>query len=212
MNLADIRQEYKLASLDEKEAPANPLLLFDKWFKAALHSEVTEANAMCLSTAGDGQHPESRIVLLKEFSSSGFQFYTNYHSDKGQALAANPYCSLNFFWPELERQVRIGGKAEKVDSADSDAYFATRPRGSQVGAWVSDQSQVIEGRNVLEQRLEEQMKRFEGQEVPRPPHWGGFLVIPSHIEFWQGRPNRLHDRLLYSRVGEDGWKLERLAP
>lgn len=212
MNIADIRKEYQKASLDEHQAPASPFHLFDTWFNDALRAEVHEPNAMCLSTLGDGKHPDSRIVLLKGVSQDGFEFYTNYHSHKGQALMANPFCSLNFFWPELERQVRISGEAVKLSSEESDAYFSSRPRGSQVGAWVSHQSEVLESRDQLEKQLAETEKNFEGKEIIRPPHWGGYRVMPSKIEFWQGRPNRLHDRLLYELVDAKAWNLVRLSP
>ena len=212
MNIADLRKEYQLETLDEKQAPANPLHLFQAWFEEVLKAEANEPNAMCLSTCGDGKHPHSRIVLLKGISEGGFEFYTNYHSSKGQALEANPYCSLNFFWPELERQVRISGKAVKLTSEESDAYFATRPRESQIGAWVSQQSEVIRSREVLEAQLNQTTANFENKEVMRPPHWGGYRVNPSEIEFWQGRPSRLHDRLAYTQLESGAWKLERLSP
>ncbi|MBI1221453.1 MAG: pyridoxamine 5'-phosphate oxidase [Bacteroidetes bacterium] len=212
MNIADIRQEYKLAELNESQAPANPVTFFEKWFEHALHGKVNEPNAMCLSTVGDGRQPHSRIVLLKGISKGGFEFYTNYHSHKGQALVVNPHCALNFFWPELERQVRITGKVQKLTDAESDAYFASRPRASQIGAWVSQQSEVIASRKELDEQMAQTEKNFEGKEVMRPHYWGGFRVMPSEIEFWQGRPNRLHDRLCYTKTSEDAWKLERLSP
>lgn len=212
MSIADIRKEYQKASLDEREAPSNPIALFDSWFHDALRAEALEPNAMCLSTAGDGKHPEARIVLLKGINEGGFEFFTNYHSRKGQALMANPYCSLTFFWPELERQVRINGECTKLTSEESDIYFASRPRGSQIGAWVSQQSEKLQNREQLEKQLQETEASFENSAIMRPPHWGGFRVIPSQIEFWQGRPNRLHDRLLYERVTETAWDLARLSP
>jgi len=212
MNIADIRTDYQKALLDEHQAPASPFHLFDAWFLAALHAEVIESNAMCLSTAGDGKHPESRMVLLKGVSEGGFEFYTNYHSEKGRALMANPSCCLNFFWPELERQVRIEGEAIKLSSEESDAYFASRPRGSQIGAWVSRQSEVLSGREQLDRQLAETEASFEGKEILRPPHWGGYRVMPVKIEFWQGRPSRLHDRLCYTLVNGNAWNLARLSP
>ncbi|MHB1277985.1 MAG: pyridoxamine 5'-phosphate oxidase [Bacteroidia bacterium] len=212
MSIAHIRKEYQKATLDEREAPANPIALFDTWFHDAVRAEVAEPNAMCLSTAGDGKHPEARIVLLKGFNQEGFEFFTNYHSQKGQALMANPFCSLTFFWPEVERQVRVNGESIKLTPEESDAYFASRPRGSQIGAWVSQQSERLESREQLEQRLKETRESFEEKEIIRPPHWGGYRVIPWRIEFWQGRPNRLHDRLLYERVTNTAWNLVRLSP
>ena len=212
MNIADIRTDYQKAALDEHQAPSNPFHLFDTWFKDAIKAEVLEVNAMCLSTIGDGKHPDSRIVLLKGVSEDGFEFYTNYHSVKGQALMANPFCSLNFFWPEVERQVRVSGEAVKLSSEESDAYFASRPRGSQIGAWVSQQSEVLADRVQLEKQLAETEASFEGKEIMRPPHWGGFCVKASKIEFWQGRPNRLHDRLQYELVEGKAWNLVRLSP
>lgn len=212
MNIADIRIDYQKASLDEHQAPSNPFDLFDTWFHDAIRAEAHEVNAMCLSTMGDGKHPDSRIVLLKGVAQEGFEFYTNYHSSKGQALMANPFCSLNFFWPEVERQVRVLGETIKLSAAESDAYFASRPRGSQIGAWVSQQSEVLADRAQLERQLAETEANFEGKEIMRPPHWGGYRIMPSKIEFWQGRPNRLHDRLQYELVEGKAWNLVRLSP
>lgn len=212
MSIADIRRAYQRASLDEREAPSNPMALFDTWFHDALRAEVMEPNAMCLSTAGDGKHPEGRIVLLKGFSEEGFDFFTNYHSQKGHALMANPFCCLTFFWAELERQVRVNGESVKLSPEESDAYFSTRPRGSQIGAWVSNQSERLESREQLEKQLKETEASFENKEVIRPPHWGGYRVIPSQIEFWQGRPDRLHDRLMYERATNTAWDIVRLSP
>lgn len=211
-NLADIRTDYQAASLDESDMLASPFEQFDKWFKEALESEVLEVNAMNLATATPNGKPSSRIVLLKGLDEKGFTFFTNYHSDKGQLLAINPQATLNFFWGELERQVRIDGIIEKVSHVESDEYFASRPKGSQIGAWVSEQSTEIESREVLENKLEELTNHYKDKEVLRPPHWGGYRLIPETIEFWQGRPSRLHDRLKYVKKGEDFWKVVRLSP
>jgi len=198
--------------LDVKDVHQDPLQQFDKWFQEAVQANVLEPNAMNLATISEQGRPTSRIVLLKGLEDGGFSFYTNYQSQKGRELAQNNSCALNFFWPELERQVRIEGVAERVSASQSDRYFQSRPRGSQVGAWSSPQSAVIANRQLLEDRVAEIAKKFEGQAVlPRPQQWGGYVVMPFEIEFWQGRPNRLHDRILYSLV--DGkWILNRLAP
>lgn len=209
--LADLRKEYTLNGLDVPDVAPDPITQFRAWFDAALAANVHEPNAMHLGTVGKDGRPAGRIVLVKGIDERGFTFYSNYHSRKGEELIANPVASLTFFWPELERQVRIEGYVEPVSAAESDAYFNSRPRGSQLGAWVSQQSEVIGGRAVLEaeqQRLEAQ---FVGQPVPRPPHWGGFRVRPDRVEFWQGRPSRLHDRIRYRKDGEN-WLIERLSP
>lgn len=177
----------------------------------ALNADIMEPNAMTLSTV-EGNKPSSRIVLLKGVENEEFVFYTNYNSSKGRQMALNPNVTLNFFWPELERQVRIDGTVQKVDEATSDAYFQSRPRGSQIGAWVSPQSEVIDKRAVLNHRLEEIELRFQNKEIERPPHWGGYSVKPYMIEFWQGRPSRLHDRIRYTFSESGNWKIERLAP
>lgn len=187
------------------------MVQFRQWFDEALRAGVPEPNAMYLSTVGPDHRPSGRIVLLKDLDLSGFVFFTNYHSRKGHQLDAHPYAALTFFWVELERQVRIEGYIEKVAERESDEYFASRPRGSQLGAWVSSQSEVIAGREVLLEKQEFYEKQFEGREVPRPPHWGGYRLVPAYLEFWQGRPSRLHDRLAYTRQ-EGTWTLERLSP
>ena len=213
MNIGDLRENYTQSELTELEANLNPFRQFKTWFELAVSSEILEPNAMTLATVtGDGK-PSARIVLLKDFDESGFLFYTNYQSNKGKQLSENPHAALVFLWKELQKQVRIEGQVEKVDPAESDAYFNSRPRGSQLGAIASSQSQVIPNREVLEQGLEQlEAKYSEGETIPRPDHWGGFRVIPVEMEFWQGRPNRLHDRLLYRRLDDGSWYRERLAP
>jgi pyridoxamine 5'-phosphate oxidase len=208
--IANIRSDYSLNGLHESDLDANPLIQFGKWFDDVIKSALTEANAMLLSTVDNGR-PSGRIVLLKGVDEAGFTFFTNYDSKKGKEMETNPQVALTFFWKELERQVRIEGKIEKTSEKESDDYFASRPRGSQIGAWVSHQSEVIAGREVLEQKLKSLVEEFEGSPVPRPPHWGGYRVVPDYIEFWQGRPSRLHDRLAYV-LKEGVWVIGRLSP
>jgi pyridoxamine 5'-phosphate oxidase len=211
-NLENIRTDYTKASLEIKSIEKNPLLQFEKWFNEAQLAKVLEPNAMSLATSSTDGRPSVRVVLLKGLEDGKFIFYTNYQSRKGHQLAANPACALSFFWPELERQVRIEGLAERVSDEKSLAYFQSRPRGSQVGAWASPQSAIIEKRILLEQRLDAIEKKFEGLEkLPKPQQWGGYSVDPLLFEFWQGRPNRLHDRLEYTKV-EQEWKINILAP
>jgi pyridoxamine 5'-phosphate oxidase len=208
--IANIRSDYTMKGLEEEDLHRNPLNQFEKWFEEVLSSGLEEPNAMLLSTVNNGK-PSSRIVLLKDLD-FGFKFFTNYDSKKGQQIAENPNVALTFFWKELERQVRIEGTAEKVTSKESDEYFASRPRGSQIGAWVSQQSAAIASREVLEITHADLERKFEGDDIPRPAHWGGYRVTPNYIEFWQGRPSRLHDRLAYTRLSQDDWKIERLSP
>ncbi|KAA6439279.1 pyridoxamine 5'-phosphate oxidase [Dyadobacter flavalbus] len=210
-NIAKIRHDYNLKGLLESDLEPNPLNQFRLWFGEALSAGVTEPNAMTLSTLFNGR-PSARIVLLKDLDSEGFTFFTNYNSKKGREIASEPQVALTFFWKEFERQVRIEGKAEKTSDQESSEYFAVRPRGSQIGAWTSYQSEVIENRAFLENRTKEVEQEFSGREVPRPPHWGGYRVIPDYIEFWQGRPSRLHDRLSYVRSEDGSWLIERLSP
>ncbi|MGV3539565.1 MAG: pyridoxamine 5'-phosphate oxidase [Rufibacter sp.] len=213
LSLADIRINYSLKSLTPEAVASDPLQQFNTWMQEAISAKADEATAMTLSTADAQGKPTARVVLLKEVNEEGFVFYTNYESRKGQQLAENPFASLTFFWPVLERQVRIEGRVQRVPEATSDAYFHSRPRGSQIGAWSSPQSQTIADRTILENLEQEYTQKFEGQNpVPRPAHWGGYVVIPERVEFWQGRPNRLHDRLVYERNGESSWSLQRLAP
>lgn len=211
LSVADIRTEYKKNALSEDSVADHPIDQFDCWFKEALNSEVMEVNAMTLATASSDGIPTARIVLLKNYSKKGFVFFTNYNSGKGQQLESNPRAALVFFWKELERQVRITGTVEKISPVESDEYFYSRPLGSRIGAIISPQSHVIPSREILEQKYTE-LSALDESQIKRPEHWGGFLVKPLTIEFWQGRPNRLHDRIRYSLKEEGGWKKERLAP
>ncbi|MCX8565635.1 MAG: Pyridoxamine 5'-phosphate oxidase [Glomeribacter sp. 1016415] len=208
--LAHLRTEYASGSLNETELEPDPLRQFELWFKQALAARVPEPNAMTLATVGADLRPSARIVLLKDFDPHGFVFFTNYTSRKGHELAQNPYASLLFHWIELERQVRIEGMVEKTDAAQSDAYFALRPFASKIGAWASQQSAIIPNRATLEANLVQFTEQFKNH-APRPPHWGGYRLQPKRIEFWQGRPSRLHDRIQYQHT-EQGWEVVRLAP
>ena len=211
-SIADIRKEYIHHSLDESDVAAHPIKQFDLWWSELLQSKVDEVNAMTLATASADGFPSARIVLLKGYDEQGFVFFTNYNSYKGQQLEENPRACLVFFWKELERQVRVTGLIEKVSGAESDAYFHSRPHSSRIGAWASPQSQVIPNRELLKAKEEELKTAFEGKEIPRPLHWGGYRVRPITVEFWQGRPSRLHDRIQYSLEEDGSWKIERLAP
>lgn len=211
-SLADLRRDYALRGLSESDVDADPFKQFQAWFSDALAAPLIEPNAMVLATATKDGRPSARAVLLKGFDERGFVFYTNYESRKGQELAENPWAALVFLWEELERQIRIEGQVEKCSAEESDAYFRSRPLGSRLSATLSHQSQVISSREVLERRLEELMVENANGDVPRPPFWGGYRLSPTSIEFWQGRPNRLHDRLRYRLLNDGSWLIERLSP
>ncbi len=213
-DLSDYRKSYEKFELVEDKCPDNPITLFENWFEFADASKtVEEANAMNISTIGLDGFPKNRVVLLKQFSNDGFIFYTNYNSEKGKAIANNPNVCLSFFWPSLERQIIIKGQVTKVTEEVSDTYFNSRPKGSRLGAWASNQSEVVANRAILEDALKAKEEEYEEKEVVvRPKHWGGYIAKPVSIEFWQGRPNRMHDRVRYQLEKDFSWKLERLAP
>lgn len=209
--IAGLRNEYAKSALNKKETSPDPITQFRNWFEEAIKAKVMEPNAMTLSTATADGRPSARIVLVKDITEKGFVFYTNYESRKGKEIAQNPQAALTFFWPELERQVRIEGTLEKVPGQTSDAYFSSRPRASQLGAWSSPQSQEIPNREILEAREKDYEEKFRDQEIPRPPHWGGYELVPDQLEFWQGRQSRLHDRILYIKEAND-WVRKRISP
>lgn len=210
-DLAQMRKSYERAALDESHVLADPMAQFQRWFDDAVHAKVDEPNAMTLSTASAEGRPSSRILLLKGADERGFVWFTNYNSRKGRDLAANPYAAIQFFWHELERMVRVEGRVERVTAQESDEYYKVRPLGSRIGAWASPQSQVLSSRDVLEAAFQDQQAKL-GEDPPRPDHWGGYRLIPDHWEFWQGRPSRLHDRLVFNQAADGSWQLQRLAP
>ncbi len=212
MDIGELRRQYTRAELDEGRLASDPIEQFERWFGEACSAELIEPNAMSLSTVSQEGRPSSRTVLLKSFDREGFVFFTNYGSRKAREIEANPAVSLLFPWLGLERQVTISGEASRVSTAESLKYFLSRPRGNQIGAWVSQQSSVVTSRSLLEAKVEELKRKFAGGEVPLPSFWGGYRVRHATIEFWQGRPDRLHDRFLYSRAGDAAWKIERLCP
>ena len=211
LSIAGIRKDYRLESLREKDVKANPMQQFSVWWDEAIKSEIDEVNAMTLATVGSSGKPSARIVLLKGYTDEGFVFFTNYLSHKGAEMDENPNVALVFFWKELERQIRIEGTVEKISGEDSDTYFDSRPQGSKIGAWASPQSTFIAGRHIIEENVQKYTEKFNTEKLTRPPHWGGYMVTPVKVEFWQGRSSRLHDRIQYTlRVNE--WNIERLAP
>jgi pyridoxamine 5'-phosphate oxidase len=210
-NIAAIRKDYMLRSLSENDVNKNPMKQFAAWWDDAIDSNIEEVNAMTLATVNEQGYPSSRIVLLKDFNENGFVFFTNYESRKAKSLSIHPKASIVFFWKELERQIRVEGVVEKISEEESTTYFTSRPVESKIGAWASPQSEVIESRDFLESRFKNFEEKYSEIEIPKPPHWGGYIVKPSRIEFWQGRPGRLHDRIEYNKNNE-GWTIERLAP
>ena len=211
MDASSLRREYTRAGLHETDMDPDPIVQFQRWFGNVINANLHEPNAMILATATSEGLPSARTVLLKGYDEHGFVFYTNYEGRKARELDANPACALLFYWGELERQVRIEGRASRLSGEESDAYFAGRPRGSRLGAWASEQSRPVQDRSILEERVRALEAVYEGREIPRPPFWGGYRVEPDTIEFWQGRESRLHDRLVYHRSGR-GWKIVRLQP
>jgi pyridoxamine 5'-phosphate oxidase len=211
-NPAASRYEHASRGLRRSDLNPDPIKQFANWFTAAIEAGIGDVNAMSLATAGRDAKPSVRIVLLKSFDQDGFVFFTNYESAKGKQLEANPYASLGFYWIELDRQIRINGKVEKTSREESQTYFHSRPVGSQLSAWASRQSEVLDGRRVLDARMAEMTERFGDKPIPLPPNWGGYRLNPDKMEFWQGRPNRLHDRFRYTRQADGSWQIDRLAP
>lgn len=211
-DIQSVRRDYRLRSLLEKDVDSNPMLQFESWWNEAIQNNIVEPNAMTLATCDSSGKPSARIVLLKGLHENGFLFFTNYDSKKGKEIENNPFASLVFLWKEIERQVRIEGSVEKISEVESDAYFSKRPRESRIGAWSSHQSSPIESREILEKNYEKYSNQFSTDDIPRPKNWGGYIVHPNLIEFWQGRQGRLHDRLQYTLDAEKIWKIERLSP
>ncbi len=212
MNKNYQNEQYELYELREEDLDPNPFVQFGKWFETAQNEDLVHPNAFCLATCAEDQRPSARMLLMKDFDENGFVFYTNSESKKGSDLCGNKNASICFWWGKLERQIRIEGEVKQTDASAADSYFASRPRGSQIGAWASHQSSVIDNRDVLESRYREIEKLYEGKDIPRPPYWQGYVLVPRTIEFWQGRPDRLHDRLLYRLEDSGNWVIERLAP
>ena len=210
--IENLRKEYSSESLSEKDVAKDPIKQFGRWFKEAMEANIIEPNAMTLATTSIDRKPSARIVLMKGYEERGFLFYSNYLSAKGKEMAKNPVVALVFFWPELARQVRIEGTVEKLTKEESEKYFRTRPKASQIGAVVSPQSQIIEGRDSLEKSWKENETRYENRDIPKPAYWGGYIVKPQVVEFWQGRESRLHDRIVYKKADKQNWKIVRLAP
>src|SRR5437870_936782 len=209
---ASTRYDHASRGLHRRDLDPDPIKQFANWFTAAIEAEIKDVNAMSLATASAEGRPSVRIVLLKGFDHNGFVFFTNYESEKGQQLTGNPYAALGFYWIELDRQIRISGPTTKTTREDSERYFHSRPLGSQLGAWASRQSEVLDARRVLDARMAQMTERFVDKPIPLPPHWGGYRVIPDTVEFWQGRPNRSHDRFRYTRQPTGSWSIDRLAP
>ncbi len=212
MSIADLRREYNRGGLNEADVDPDPVRQFGAWLRQALAAQVPEPHAMTLATVGPDGRPSARVVLLRAYDAAGFTFHTNYDSRKGRELAANPHAALVFYWAELERQVRVEGSVARISEAESDDYFRSRPAGSRLGAWASRQSEAIPDRATLDRRMADLAEEYQGRDVPRPPFWGGLRLRHDAVEFWQGRPNRLHDRIRYRRAGPEAWKFERLAP
>ncbi len=213
LDIKDLRKEYSAHALDISDVEKHPIMQFKKWFEEAMKAEVPEPNAFNLATADKNGKPSARIVLLKSFDENGFIFFTNYNSRKGQEIEENPQAAMAFLWHELQRQVRVEGSIEKISEKESTDYFKSRPKGSQIGAWASPQSQVIPDRQVLKDKVSDLEQEYQDEEtLPKPAHWGGYRIIPNFIEFWQGRPSRLHDRIAYHKNQKGDWNIERLAP